>query len=921
MRPLQLTVSAFGPYAGKTTLDMQQLGTDGVYLITGDTGAGKTTLFDAIAFALYGEVSGTTRETTMMRSKYAEAATETYVEMAFAYGEATYRIRRNPEYMRPKKHGEGMTAQKADATLWLPGGRVIAGAQQATEAVRALIGIDRPQFTQIAMIAQGDFLKLLVATTKQRQEIFRQIFRTAPFEALQTRLKADAAEQKKQYDEAMRSIAQYIEGILCAPDDVLSIEVRKAKKGEITTAQTVEVLSQIIEKDAAQLSVEEAARDAVEREISAVDKALGEAKQVSRARAELHTAKESHDVAAAKTPELETMYKQAVAKQPEVDDLTGEIAKEQERLPQYDALDADTADIEKKKKMLAALEKKRTEMQDAYKQKKALCTKRKAELDALGDTDVKRLQLEAEVDRLKERGTKMRALDTLTQALEKERQDLLQKQEAYRKASDASEAAADQHRQLNRAFLDAQAGILATSLVAGQACPVCGSNEHPVPAVCPAEAPTEKDVETAQGKAKRAQEASEAASKAAASQQAHVEAKDSEVQRAALELFDEHPNDLSTAIHAEIKQLSEKVKALNTQLKVEQENMHRKEALAKEVPALDAELENIVEEGSQNNNAISALDASLREKVAAQQTLAASLAYASKSAAMEHIRALEAKRKGLSGEIESARKALDAHRSLCTELEAKIKALSVQIEGMAEVDYEAIQKKQVDLLKDKKRIDESATSIASRLHANRAIAQHIDARQRALLDIEARWTWIKSLSDTANGQLSGKDKITLETYVQAAYFDRMLRRANIRLMGMSAGQYELKRAVDASNQRSQSGLELNVIDHYNASERSVKTLSGGESFMASLCLALGLSDEIQSASGGIRLDTMFVDEGFGSLDDETLSQALKVLTGLAKSNLLVGIISHVSELKERIDKQVIVRKDKSGGSRVSVVLP
>lgn len=175
------------------------------------------------------------------------------------------------------------------------------------------------------------------------------------------------------------------------------------------------------------------------------------------------------------------------------------------------------------------------------------------------------------------------------------------------------------------------------------------------------------------------------------------------------------------------------------------------------------------------------------------------------------------------------------------------------------------------------------------------------------------------MSDTANGQLAGKDKIMLETFVQASYFDRILRRANIRLMVMSSGQYELKRAADASNQRSQSGLELNVIDHYNASERSVKSLSGGESFMASLSLALGLSDEIQSSSGGIRLDTMFVDEGFGSLDEETLSQALKVLISLAESNLLVGIISHVSELKERIDKQIVVKKEKNGGSRAEII--
>ena len=207
-----------------------------------------------------------------------------------------------------------------------------------------------------------------------------------------------------------------------------------------------------------------------------------------------------------------------------------------------------------------------------------------------------------------------------------------------------------------------------------------------------------------------------------------------------------------------------------------------------------------------------------------------------------------------------------------------------------------------------------------KLHNNRFILDKILRNINELSETEKKLMCVKSLSDTANGNISGKEKIMLEAYVQMRYFNRIIDRANVRLMTMSDGQYELKRRVGADNNRSQSGLDLDVIDHYNGTERSVKTLSGGESFKASLALALGLSDEIQSSSGGIRLETMFIDEGFGSLDEESLSQALKALTELSEGDRTVGIISHVTELKERIDRQVVVTKNKFGGSKISVVV-
>ena len=242
------------------------------------------------------------------------------------------------------------------------------------------------------------------------------------------------------------------------------------------------------------------------------------------------------------------------------------------------------------------------------------------------------------------------------------------------------------------------------------------------------------------------------------------------------------------------------------------------------------------------------------------------------------------------------------------------------LESGQKVDIQAQQQRSDELTRQRSEAAQAQKTIHARLVTNKTALENMQEKAADLEKLEKRYTWVRALSNTVNGNLAGKEKVALETYIQMTFFDRILQRANVRLLVMSGGQYELKRRREAENNRSQSGLELDVIDHYNGSQRSVKSLSGGESFKASLSLALGLSDEIQSAAGGIRLDTMFVDEGFGSLDEESLQQAIRALTGLTEGNRLVGIISHVAELKEKIDKQIVVTKDKSGGSRVEILV-
>ena len=528
------------------------------------------------------------------------------------------------------------------------------------------------------------------------------------------------------------------------------------------------------------------------------------------------------------------------------------------------------------------------------------------------------MQLEAEREKIKTRKKQVEELSKLFFEKVNIQSAYEAAQAEYQEQRDAAMSANTSYIELNQAFLDAQAGILAGTLEDGVPCPVCGSKEHPSPVKKADKAPTEKSVEIEKKKADQAQDKALDTSVAAAGEKAKLESKEKEIDKAAKDIFTEQPQNLEEVISSEIATLTSHLDTLAIEIEAAEQRCKRKLEIESNLPIVEKELEKLGESIVDNETLIATISAEIDGLVINFNKLKKTLTFITKEEAERNIRLLIDKKKQLESDISTKKEALDTHNLLISNLKTQIQTLSKQLEGAEAIDTDKLIELKTELSQKKNEYTEKITTIVSRLSTNIGIKRHISERNKEVSTVEERLKWIKALSDTANGQLSGKDKIMLETFVQASYFERIIRRANIRLMIMSSGQYELRRAVEANDQRSQSGLELNVIDHYNASERSARSLSGGESFMASLSLALGLSDEIQSTSGGIRLDTMFVDEGFGSLDQDARSQALRVLNGLANSNLLIGIISHVVDLKERIDKQIIVRKEKSGGSRVSI---
>ena len=919
MRPIQLTMSAFGPYAGRTVLNLDQLGEKGLYLITGDTGAGKTTIFDAITFALYGEPSGDNREASMLRSKYAEHETPTEIELVFAYGGKRYRVRRNPEYERPAKRGSGMTVQKADAELTYPDGRMVVKSREVTAAVVSIIGLDRNQFSRIAMIAQGDFLKLLLASTEERKAIFRQIFQTGPYQVLQERLKTESGSLAGQCEALKRGISQYIGGVICGEDNVLHLELDKAKGGQLPLEEAIDLIGRLIEEDTATQAKQQATLAVTEKQLTEINTLLGKAEEIEKARAALAAAEASITEKAKEEEALRSALTAEQARQQEGDSLSAAITTAQNELPRYD-------ELESARKVLAELKQKSGKQQEALiSQKSALeqagvaFTASKKELEDIKDCGVEQEKLTIQLEQAERRKASLSALAKSLQACKQLQQDHSNAQEAYRAAANDADSKLAEYSRKNRAFLDEQAGILAQTLQVGQPCPVCGSTEHPRPAEKSKNAPTETELEKAKTASEQAQKKTADASAAAASLSGQLSTKRAEVIKQCAELLGECTYEDATArLLAAQEEAAALMHGLSESLAAAKQRVARKAQLEAAVPQKETEIKTLEASTADLDKTLTLLSEKTDVAEKALKKLSDELKFDSKAQAEASVRELEEKRAKMQKALEDARTAYQKGKSETDTLRGLIAGYKEQLADAPSIDTAAKKVEQSALLEDKQKRAEALTDLASRLRANQSALENIRMQSGNLTTLEQQWTWVKAISNTANGNISGKEKIMLETYIQMTYFDRIIARANTRFMVISGGQYELKRRMEAENNRSQSGLELDVIDHYNGTERSVKSLSGGESFKASLSLALGLSDEIQASAGGIRLDSMFVDEGFGSLDEESLQQAMKALAGLTEGNRLVGIISHVAELKEKIEKQIIVTKDKSGGSRISV---
>jgi len=952
VRPVKLSISAFGPYAGRVELEMDLIGENGLYLITGDTGAGKTTIFDAIMFALYGEASGDHREPNMLRSKYAQKDTPTEVELTFIHAGKEYSIRRNPEYERPSKRGEGMTREAANAQLTYPDGRIVTKTREVDAAVCELLGVTKDQFSRIAMLAQGEFQKLLLAGTDERIKIFRHLFKTDYYQKLQEALKQEEKNLRIDLTNAEKSVKQYISGIEWDENHVLSAQIVNVKEGGLMYGDAITLLEKLVDEDSRAEQEMLSSIQKADEELADLNAGIAKAEGYERIERELILKHRQSEEAVQNLNSAEQKWKDQLCKDREREELDRQSTRMESMLPDYDQLDQECRHFTEIGDMLRSDRELSGQKTEESERKGRELKQAKAEIEkfAHAGENLEKLKRRQDAETSGESACEeflwnVKEYKSLKSRLEKDQANFLELQKK-------AEATKSDYDRKNKLFLAGQAGVLALLLAEGEPCPVCGSTVHPHPAKKEQDVPTREELEIAKEHSEAAGEEANKASQKAGKTKAVLDDKrrqiEIDLQRLLTErnvLADRENADWEQKIEgstvpeekpgatdesyidagcrqitAGLEEIRRNLLEIRQQIREETEHLNKKLEMEKRLPALEEEIAADQEEFQRIRERIEKNQGIQKEVSDHVEKLREKLSFESKNKALNRISELKKQSKNLKKEMEEAEEAYHKAKEKITKITGEEEALRQQLAGAQMPDKELLIQKRGEIQEKKEQIRLRQNKVHSRIFSNQQALHGIRERAEEITTLEERYGWVKALSDTAGGCVTGKEKIMLETYIQTNYFDRILARANVRFLMMSNNQYELKRSEEGGNHKSQSGLELSVVDHYNGTTRSVKTLSGGESFLASLSLALGLSDEVQASAGGIQMDALFVDEGFGSLDPDSLQQAYHALAGLTDGHRLVGIISHVGDLKEKIDRQIVVTKERTGGSRANIIL-
>lgn len=927
MKPLKLTMSAFGSYAGKNVIDFtgQQ---QGIFLITGDTGAGKTTIFDAITYALYNQTSGGERNGNMMRSQYAQPETETYVELEFLYRGQTYRVRRNPDYKITKTLKNGKIREQKvphSVELTLPDGTVFPEKKNATDAkIIEILGLTADQFSQIVMIAQGDFLKLLYTKSDERKMIFSKLFRTDIYWKIQENLRRKSMEMDERIQENDRAFEQEKSRIIPLPEseelpldelvERLRERVKDALKEQNLRRANVEELNKKITKyeeiNKLFVSLEKIRRTGKELEARQAES--------KERRQQIENARKADKVLVAEQQNLRQQQEveqsaQAIAK------MTETLANDQEM---FETLKTQQQEAEAKQKREAAdIQKKMLALEQSFPSYEALQNARSEEQQAK--------KVWEDLGKISEESfhKKKAGIAALKEQQKRQEQVVEQTKKNWEQTSLSASESAKHYEHMYEAFLKEQAGILAENLSAGCPCPVCGSTVHPDPAKLSDHAVTELEVEQAKKTRAAAEEKRDLA-------YAAFEAEKTEKQKLAQAVEKEEADFVLAQTIAKQQRKEAEQNYVSLQKIAEQireklvypslaEAKKQYAAMQKALEAAEQEIERKRQKVSELAEAMNTLKG---QKLAEEENQKTSKKLAAKTE-KEYAKLLE--KSGFVSEEtyhlailpERSRSKLEReekeYESQCLRQQSEQKLLEKQVSGKTYTDTTELNEQ----LKAEKQALKEAEKTYMELHTayenDRSVLQNCAVYLEKGKKLESEDQVIKSLSKTANGRLSGSAKIDFETYIQRQYFKQIIHEANKRLLTMSNHQFILKLKEEASTGRkTNEGLDLSVYSLVTDSERDVKTLSGGESFLAALAMALGLSDIVERSAGAIHPDMMFIDEGFGSLDAQSRQQAIEVLAELAGDSRMVGIISHVTELKEQIDRKLVVNRTDNGSRAV-----
>lgn len=927
MKPLKLTMSAFGSYAGKNVIDFtgQQ---QGIFLITGDTGAGKTTIFDAITYALYNQTSGGERNGNMMRSQYAKPETETYVELEFLYRGQTYCVRRNPDYKITKTLKNGKIREQKvphSVELTMPDGTVFPEKKNATDAkIIEILGLTADQFSQIVMIAQGDFLKLLYTKSDERKMIFSKLFRTDIYWKIQENLRRKSMEMDERIQENDRAFEQEKSRIILLPEseelpldelvERLRERLKDALKEQNLRRANVEELNKKITK-----------YEEINKLFVSLEKIRQTGKELEARQAESKERRQQIENAR-KADKVLVAEQQNLRQQQEVEQSAQAIAKMTETLANdqemFETLKTQQQEAEAKQKREAAdIQKKMLALEQSFPSYEALQNARSEEQQAkkvwedLGKTSEESFH------------KKKAGIAALKEQQKRQEQVVEQTKKNWEQTSLSASESAKHYEHMYEAFLKEQAGILAENLSAGCPCPVCGSTVHPDPAKLSDHAVTELEVEQAKKTRAAAEEKRDLAYVA-------FEAEKTEKQKLAQAVEKEEADFVLAQTIAKQQRKEAEQNYVSLQKIAEQirEKLvypslaEAKKQYAAMQKALEAAEQEIAKKRQKVSELAEAMNTLKGQKLAEEENQKTAKKLAVKTE-KEYAKLLE--KSGFVSEEtyhlailpERSRSKLEReekeYESQCLRQQSEQKLLEKQISGKTYTDTTELNEQ----LKAEKQALKEAEKTYMELHTayenDRSVLQNCAVYLEKGKKLESEDQVIKSLSKTANGRLSGSAKIDFETYIQRQYFKQIIHEANKRLLTMSNHQFILKLKEEANTGRkTNEGLDLSVYSLVTDSERDVKTLSGGESFLAALAMALGLSDIVERSAGAIHPDMMFIDEGFGSLDAQSRQQAIEVLAELAGDSRMVGIISHVTELKEQIDRKLVVNRTDNGSRAV-----
>lgn len=927
MKPLKLTMSAFGSYAGKNVIDFtgQQ---QGIFLITGDTGAGKTTIFDAITYALYNQTSGGERNGNMMRSQYARPETETYVELEFLYRGQTYRVRRNPDYKITKTLKNGRIREQKvphSVELTLPDGTVFPEKKNATDAkIIEILGLTADQFSQIVMIAQGDFLKLLYTKSDERKMIFSKLFRTDIYWKIQENLRRKSMEMDERIQENDRAFEQEKSRIIPLPEseelpldelvERLRERLKDALKEQNLRRANVEELNKKITK-----------YEEINKLFVSLEKIRQTGKELEARQAESKERRQQIENAR-KADKVLVAEQQNLRQQQEVEQSAQAIAKMTETLANdqemFETLKTQQQEAEAKQKREAAdIQKKMLALEQSFPSYEALQNARSEEQQAK--------KVWEDLGKISEESfhKKKAGIAALKEQQKRQEQVVEQTKKNWEQTSLSASESAKHYEHMYEAFLKEQAGILAENLSAGCPCPVCGSTVHPDPAKLSDHAVTELEVEQAKKTRAAAEEKRDLA-------YAAFEAEKTEKQKLAQAVEKEEADFVLAQTIAKQQRKEAEQNYVSLQKIAEQireklvypsfaEAKKQYAAMQKALAAAEQEIERKRQKVSELAEAMNTLKG---QKLAEEENQKTAKKLAAKTE-KEYAKLLE--KSGFVSEEtyhlailpERSRSKLEReekeYESQCLRQQSEQKLLEKQVSGKTYTDTTELNEQ----LKAEKQALKEAEKTYMELHTayenDRSVLQNCAVYLEKGKKLESEDQVIKSLSKTANGRLSGSAKIDFETYIQRQYFKQIIHEANKRLLTMSNHQFILKLKEEANTGRkTNEGLDLSVYSLVTDSERDVKTLSGGESFLAALAMALGLSDIVERSAGAIHPDMMFIDEGFGSLDAQSRQQAIEVLGELAGDSRMVGIISHVTELKEQIDRKLVVSRTDKGSRAV-----